>query len=90
MTTEHKNVHQTIVAEPKKREIMSLQTKIGRSVLDLGDIVKTSVISSLARAKSEGKFSVSDADLTVIANIVSAEIDAGMRNGADMVTRLVK
>lgn len=69
---------------------MSLQTKIGRSVLDLGDIVKTSVISSLARAKSEGKFSVSDADLTVIANIVSAEIDAGMRNGADMVTRLVK
>lgn len=69
---------------------MSLQTKIGRSVLDLGDIVKTAVISSLARSRSEGKFSVSDADLTVIANIVSAEIDAGMRNGADMVTRLVK
>lgn len=69
---------------------MSLQTKIGRSVLDLGDIVKTAVISSIARARSEGKFSVSDADLTVIANIVSSEIDAGMRNGADMVTRLVK
>jgi hypothetical protein len=69
---------------------MSLQTKIGRSVLDLGDIVKTTVISALARSRSEGRFSVSDADLTVIANIVSAEIDAGMRNGADMVTRLVK
>lgn len=69
---------------------MSLQTKIGRSILDLGDIVKTSVISTLARARTEGKFSVSDADLTVIANIVGAEIDAGMRNGSDMVIRLVK
>jgi hypothetical protein len=47
-------------------------------------------VSALARAKSEGKFKVSDADLTIIANIVSSEIDAGMRNGADMVTRLVK
>lgn len=69
---------------------MSLQTKIGRSVLDLGDIVKTSAVSALARARSEGKFTVSDADLTVIANIVSAEIDVVMRNGADMVIRLVK
>lgn len=69
---------------------MSLQTKIGRSVLDLGDIIKTNAISALARAKSEGKFKVSDADLTIIANIVSSEIDAGIRNGADMVTRLVK
>lgn len=69
---------------------MSLQTKIGRSVLDLGDIVKNSVITAIARGRSEGKFSVSDADLTTIANIVSASIDAAMSNGSDMVTRLVK
>ena len=69
---------------------MSLQTKIGRSILDLGDIVKTAAVGALARARAEGKINISDADLTVIANIVSAEIDAGMRNGADMVTRLVK
>lgn len=69
---------------------MSLETKIGRSILDLGDILKTSTVGALARARAEGKISVSDSDLTQIANIVSSEIDAGMRNGADMVIRLVR
>jgi hypothetical protein len=69
---------------------MSLETKVGRAVLDLGDIVKTEVVSALARARNDKKFTVSDADLTTIANIVTSEIDAGMRRGTDAVLRLMK
>jgi hypothetical protein len=69
---------------------MSLETRVGRAVLDLSDIVKTNVVSAVARARTEGKFTLSDKDLTVTANIITSAIDATMRDGVDMLIRLVK
>jgi predicted homoserine dehydrogenase-like protein len=69
---------------------MSLETRVGRAVLDLSDIVKTNVVSAVARARTEGKLTLSDKDLTVTANIITSAIDATMRDGVDMLIRLVK
>lgn len=69
---------------------MSLENQVGRATLDMGDIIKTSVISALARARSEGSFSVSDADLTKIANIISANVDSSVMNGSDMIIRVLR
>ena len=69
---------------------MSLETRVGRAVLDLSDIVKTNVVSAVARARNEGKLTLSDKDLTVTANIITSAIDATMRDGVDMLIRLVK
>lgn len=69
---------------------MSLENQVGRATLDVGEIIKTNVIGALARARTEGVFSVSDADLTKIANIISANIDSSIMNGSDMIIRVVK
>ena len=69
---------------------MSLETRIGRAVLDLSDIVKSNVVSAVARARSEGKFTLSDKDLTVVANVITSAVDTTMRGGIDMLLRLVK
>ena len=69
---------------------MSLEPRVGRAVLDLSDIVKTNVVSAVARARNEGKLTLSDKDLTVTANIITSAIDATMRDGVDMLIRLVK
>ena len=69
---------------------MSLETRVGRAVLDLSDIVKTNVVSAVARARTEGKLTLSDKDLTITANIITSAIDATMRDGVDMLIRLVK
>ena len=69
---------------------MSLETRVGRAVLDLSDIVKTNVVSAFARARTEGQITLSDKDLTVAANIITSAIDATMRDGVDMFIRLVK
>lgn len=69
---------------------MSLENQIGRATLDMGEIIKANVIGALARSRSEGVFSVSDADLTKIANIISANIDSSVMNGCDMMIRVVK
>jgi hypothetical protein len=69
---------------------MSLENQIGRATLDMGEIIKANVIGALARGRSEGAFSVSDADLTKIANIISANIDSSVMNGCDMLIRVIK
>ena len=69
---------------------MSLENQIGRATLDMGDIIKTTVIGALARARSEGIFSVSDSDLTKIANIISANVDSSVMNGSDMIIRVLR
>ena len=69
---------------------MSLETRIGRAVLDLSDIVKSNVVSAVARARAEGKFTLSDKDLTVVANVITSAVDTTMRDGIDMLLRLVK
>jgi len=68
---------------------MSLETRVGRAVLDMGDIIKTNVIGALAKSRKEGSFSVTDAELTTIANIVSSNIDSSVMNASDMIIKLL-
>jgi len=69
---------------------MSLETKIGRAVLDLGDLIKTNVISDIARAKSEKSMSLTDAELQALANLVTSSVEKTIRNGVDGITRLAR
>ena len=69
---------------------MGLQTKVGRAVLDLGDIIKTNVVGDIARARSEKKLALTEADLNTLANIVTASIEKTVRAGEDGITRLIK
>jgi len=59
-------------------------------VLDLGDLIKTNVISEIARARSEKKLTLSDGDLNSLASIVSSSVEKTVRSGEDGITRLVK
>lgn len=68
---------------------MSLETKVGRAVLDMGDIIKTNVIGEIAKSRKLGSFSVTDAELTTIANIISSSIDSSIMNASDMIIKLV-
>lgn len=68
---------------------MSLETRVGRAVLDMGDIIKTNVIGDLARLRKTGSFSVTDAELTTIANIISSSIDSSVMNASDMLIKLI-
>lgn len=69
---------------------MSLETKVGRAVLDLGDLIKTNVIGEIARARSEKKLTLSDVDLNALASMISSSIEKTVRSGEDGITRLVK
>jgi len=69
---------------------MSLESKVGRAFLDVGDITKTNVIVALSKARSEGKFSCSDVDLNTIANIIDQTVDMSSRQGVDAVLRLLR
>ena len=69
---------------------MSLETKVGRAVLDLGDLIKTNVISEIARGRSEKKLTLSDADLNTLAALISSSVEKTIRSGEDGITRLVK
>jgi len=69
---------------------MSLETKVGRAVLDLGDLIKTSVISDIARARSEKSLSLTDAELQALANLITSSVEKTIRSGVDGITRLVR
>ena len=69
---------------------MSLETKVGRAVLDLGDLIKTSVISDIARARSEKSLSLTDAELQALANLITSSVEKTIRSGVDGITRLTR
>jgi len=69
---------------------MSLESKIGKAVLDLGDIIKATVVMEIAKSKSEGRIEMTSDELTYLASIVSNSIDSSVRNGMDGIMRLVK
>ena len=69
---------------------MSLETKVGRAVLDLGDLIKTNVIGEIARARSEKRLSLTDTDLNLLANLITSSVEKTVRSGEDGITRLVK
>lgn len=69
---------------------MSLERKVARTVLDLSELAKSSVVSALAQARSEGKFQLSDRDMSVVADVVTNTLEATFRNGVSAVQRLFK
>ena len=69
---------------------MSLERKVARTVLDLSELAKSSVVSALAQARSEGKFQLSDRDMSVVADVVTSTLEATFRNGVSAVQRLFK
>jgi hypothetical protein len=69
---------------------MSLERKVGRVVLDLGDLVKSDVTRALSQAKSEGKVTLTDKELKGLVQLLSAAVDASFQNGVDGVLRVVK
>ena len=69
---------------------MSLERKVARTVLDLSELAKSSVVSALAQARSEGKFQLSDKDMSVVADVVTNTLEATFRNGVSAVQRLFK
>lgn len=69
---------------------MSLERKVGRVVLDLGDLVKGDVTRALSQAKSEGKVSLTDKELKGLVQLLSATVDASFQNGVDGVLRVIK
>jgi len=75
---------------PRKKCEMSLERKVGRVVLDLGDLVKGDVTQALTRAKAEGLLSLTDAELRSLSQLLGATVDASFRNGVDGVLRAVK
>lgn len=69
---------------------MSLENKVGRAVLDLSDIIKTNVVSDIARARSEKLLSLTDTELQALANLITSSVEKTIRNGVDGITRLVR
>ena len=69
---------------------MSLERKVARTVLDLSELAKSSVVSALAQARSEGKFQLSDRDMSAVADVVTNTLEATFRNGVSAVQRLFK
>ena len=69
---------------------MSLERKVARTVLDLSELAKSSVVSALSQARSEGKFQLSDRDMSVVADVVTNTLEATFRNGVSAVQRLFK
>jgi len=49
---------------------MSLESSIGRSVIDLGEVLTSNIVTELAKANTEGKFNLSSEELSVVAQIV--------------------
>ena len=69
---------------------MSLESKIGKSVLDLGDLVKSEVVLEVAKAKNDGRMTVADDDFQFLVKLLQSTVDATVRKGVDGVLRNLK
>ena len=69
---------------------MSLERKVGRAVLDLGDLIKANVVAEVSKAQGSGLVKLSDRDMQELVKAISAVVDSTSRNGVDGVLRLVK
>ncbi len=70
---------------------MSLENKVGRSVLDLLEIAKNRVASDILLAKSEGKIIIGgDNELNNLLTIINATLDSTFDAGVSQVLRTIK
>ena len=70
---------------------MSLENKVGRSVLDLLEIAKNRVASDILLAKSEGKIIIGgDNELNNLLAIINATLDSTFDAGVSQVLRTIK
>ena len=68
---------------------MALETKVGRTALDIFEVVKTRVATELMEARGEGVIQLSDEQLSQIVRTVSATIDATAQNCVSQLTAIV-
>ena len=69
---------------------MSLETQIGRSVIDLGEVITANVISALAKGTTEGTVNLSSEDLSVVAEIVKNTVYTTSMAAVDSFTSTVR
>lgn len=69
---------------------MSVESDVGRALLDIGEIVKSNTITEVAKANSDGKFNLTPEELSTLATLIGSQVDATIRNSVESVTRLVR
>ena len=67
---------------------MSRESDIGRSLVDLAEIIKSNTITDVARANAEGAFELSDQQLAQLATIVGASIEKTVWNATDRIVKI--
>ena len=68
---------------------MALETKVGRTALDIMEVVKTRVATELMEARGNGVIQLDDDQLANIVRTVSATIDATAQNCVGQLTAIV-
>lgn len=69
---------------------MSLESNIGRSVLDLGEVLTSNIVTEIAKANAEGKFNLSSEELSVVAEIVKNSAFTTCMGAVDSFTATVR
>ncbi len=69
---------------------MSLETNIGRSVIDLGEVLTANIVTELAKSNTEGKFSLTSEELSVVAEIVKNSVYTTCMGAVDSFTATVR
>ena len=69
---------------------MSLETNIGRSVIDLGEVLTANIVTELAKSNTEGKFSMTSEELSVVAEIVKNSVYTTCMGAVDSFTATVR
>lgn len=69
---------------------MSVESKLGKTVLDLSEVIKSNVITAMARARSQGDVSMTQDDLATLAEVVGAEIDKAVMGSVGNILSVVK
>ena len=68
---------------------MALETKVGRTALDIMEVVKTRVATELMEARGNGVIQLDDDQLAKIVRTISATIDATAQNCVGQLTSIV-
>jgi hypothetical protein len=68
---------------------MALESEVGRTALDIMEVVKTRVATELMEARGNGFIQLNDEQLAKIVRTVSATIDATAQNCVGQLTAIV-
>jgi hypothetical protein len=71
----------------RKMWTMSVERKVGRAVLDLGDLVKSEVVQCISLAAKEGTVNLTELDVKNLARMLNATVESVFQRGVDGVLR---